>query len=113
MYRVIVVTDPETSDGFRLAGVTVIECETQEAAQEQIRLLLDNEDTGILALNEAFFNGMDEKTRLKIDSIYRPIVIPLPVRETVETVGERRAYLSRLIHRAVGIDITLRSSQSE
>ena len=44
----------------------------------------------------------------KIDSIYRPIVIPLPIKESIEMAGERRAYLARLIHRAVGFDITLR-----
>ncbi len=113
MYKVVVVTDPETADGFRLAGVTVVEVATQEAAQEQIHVLLDDDTTGILALNESFFNGMDDKTQQKVDSIYRPIVIPLPVKETVESIGERRAYLSRLIHRAIGIDITLRSREGE
>ena len=113
MYKVIVITDPETADGFRLAGVDVVEAPTMEAAKEQISLLLDDENTGILAVNDSFFNAIDEKTRQKIDSIYRPIVIPLPVKETVETVGERRAYLSRLIHRAIGIDITLRTRGAE
>ncbi len=113
MYKAIVVTDPETADGFRLAGVSVVEVEEPEQALEQIKLLLDNPETGILAVNESFYDAIDEKTKQKIDAIYRPIVIPLPVKEAVEMVGERRAYLARLIHRAIGFDITLRAGEGE
>ncbi len=111
MYKTIVVTDPETADGFRLAGVDVVEADTPEAAVEHIKRLLDDENAGILAINESFYNALDEKTLEKIDSVYRPIVIPLPVKETVEMAGERRAYLARLIHRAIGFDITLRARE--
>lgn len=113
MYKAIVVTDPETADGFRLAGVSVVEAENADDAQEKIKLLLDDPNAGILAVNEHFFNNIDEKTQEKIDSIYRPIVIPLPIKESVEMAGERRAYLARLIHRAIGFDITLQRGAGE
>jgi len=113
LYKAIVITDPETADGFRLAGVSVIEVENADEAREKIRSLLDDPDAGILAVNESFYNAIDEKTQEKIDSIYRPIVIPLPIKESVEMAGERRAYLARLIHRAIGFDITLRGREGE
>ncbi len=113
MYKAIVITDPETADGFRLAGVSVIEAENAGEASEKIKLLLDDPNAGILAVNEHFYDNIDEKTQEKIDSVYRPIVIPLPIKETVEMAGERRAYLARLIHRAVGFDITLRGREGE
>ncbi|MBC7253573.1 MAG: V-type ATP synthase subunit F [Actinobacteria bacterium] len=113
MYKAIVITDPETADGFRLAGVSVIEVENADEAREKIKALLDDPDAGILAVNESFYNAIDEKTQEKIDRIYRPIVIPLPIKETVEMAGERRAYLARLIHRAIGFDITLRAREGE
>ncbi len=113
MYKVIVITDPETADGFRFAGVNVISVDSPESAREQVRHLLDSPDAGILAINESYYYELDEKTVEKIDSIYRPIVIPLPVKESIEMAGERRAYLARLIHRAVGFDITLKGSQGE
>jgi len=112
MYKVIVITDPEMADGFRLAGVSVIPVDSKEAAREQVKILLDDPDAGILALSESLYNALDEKTMEKIDSVYRPIVIPLPIKETIEMSGERRAYLARLIHRAVGFDITLRSKET-
>lgn len=113
MYQAIVITDPETADGFRLAGVSVVEVENADEAREKIKVLLDDPHAGILAVNESFYNAIDEKTREKIDSIYRPIVIPLPIKESVEMAGERRAYLARLIHRAIGFDITLRAREGE
>ena len=113
MYKAIVVTDPETADGFRLAGVGVVEAENADEAKEKIKILLDDKDAGILAVNEHFYDAIDEKTKEKIDAVYRPIVIPLPIKETVEMAGERRAYLARLIHRAIGFDITLRGREGE
>jgi len=113
LYKAIVITDPETADGFRLAGVSVVEVENADEAREKIKGFLDDPDAGILAVNESFYNAIDEKTQEKIDSIYRPIVIPLPIKESVEMAGERRAYLARLIHRAIGFDITLRAREGE
>jgi V/A-type H+-transporting ATPase subunit F len=113
LYKTIVVTDPETADGFRLAGVSVVEAENADEARDKIKLLLNDPNAGILAINEHFYDAIDEKTKEWIESVYRPIVIPLPIKETVEMAGERRAYLARLIHRAVGFDITLRGREGE
>jgi vacuolar-type H+-ATPase subunit F/Vma7 len=52
--------------------------------------------------------AIDERLQKKIDSIYRPIVISLPITEKLRVGEERGAYLSRLIRRAIGFDITLR-----
>ncbi len=51
---------------------------------------------------------IDERTQKKINTTYRPIVITLPIREKLATEEDHRAYLSRLIRRAIGFDITLR-----
>ena len=36
MYKYVIVTDPETAAGFRLAGVEVIEVSTPEEAKKAI-----------------------------------------------------------------------------
>ena len=108
MYKLVVLTDPDNADGFRLAGVDVEVAESPEEARRKIASLLDDDDSGIIAINERMVSAIDERTQRKIDSIYRPIVVSLPVRETLETGEDHRAYLSRLIRRAIGFDITLR-----
>jgi len=108
MYKVVVLTDPDTAYGFRLAGVDVHAVENPEEAKQEISRLLEDEKTGILAVNESFLAAVDERVKDQIEATYRPIVISLPVKEKVGAVGERRAFLSRLVHRAVGFDVTLK-----
>ena len=108
MYKLVVITDADTADGFRLAGVDVDVVETPELARTRLAALLDDDATGIIAVNERLMSGIDERIQRKIDSIYRPIVVSLPIREKLEIGEDHRAYLSRLIRRAIGFDITLR-----
>lgn len=109
MYKVIVLTDPETADGFRLAGVDVFQVETADEASREISRLLEHPKSGILAVNESFLTGLDERIQKRIEATYRPIVVSLPVKEKLGAAGERRAFLARLVHRAVGFDVTLKN----
>jgi len=108
LYRLAVLTDPDTADGFRLAGVDVYEAETSEIARRVLSQLVDDDTTGIIAVNTEMMEAIDERLQRKIDTIYRPIVISLPITEKLRIGEERGAYLSRLIRRAIGFDITLR-----
>ena len=108
MYKLVVLTDPDNADGFRLAGVDVQVVETKDEARRRLNDLIDDESSGIIAVNEQIMGAIDERTQKKIDSIYRPIVISLPIREQLHMGEDHRAYLSRLIRRAIGFDITLR-----
>ena len=104
----VVLTDPDTAHGFRLAGVDVHEAENAEEAKKEINRLLEDSDTGILAVNESFLSAVDDRVRQRIEATYRPIVVSLPVKEKLGVVGERKAFLARLVHRAVGFDVTLK-----
>jgi len=108
LYKLIVLTDPDNADGFRLAGVDVQVVESDEEVRVRLNRLLDDEDSGIIAVNEQMMAAIDERTQKKIDSIYRPLVISLPLREKLAIGDDHRAYLARLIRRAIGFDITLR-----
>jgi len=108
LYKLVVLTDPDTADGFRLAGVDVAVADSDEAARKRLNALLDDETSGIIAVNEKMMAAIDERTQRKIDGIYRPIVISLPIKEKLEIGEDHRAYLARLIRRAIGFDITLR-----
>jgi V/A-type H+/Na+-transporting ATPase subunit F len=108
LYKTIVITDPDTADGFRLAGVEVQVVEEPDAARARLAILLDDDSAGIIVINEAMAVGIDDRLQKKIDSLYRPIVISLPVREKLEIAEDHHEYLSRLIRRAIGLDITLR-----
>ncbi|GAB4284199.1 MAG: hypothetical protein Kow0067_05850 [Coriobacteriia bacterium] len=108
MYKLIVLTDPDTADGFGLAGVDVVTAYDDDDARKKLNGLLDDDTSGIVAVNEAFMTDIDERTQQKINQTYRPIVISLPIQERLHEEEDHRAYLSRLIRRAIGFDITLR-----
>lgn len=108
MYKVVILTDPDTASGFRLAGVDVYEADSPEEAKNKINQLLEDDRTGILAVNESFLAEVDDRVKERIEALYRPIVVSLPVKEKMGEAGERKAFLARLIHRAVGFDVTLR-----
>jgi len=108
LYKLIVLTDPDNADGFRLAGVDVEIVDSEDQVRERLNRLLDDESSGIIAVNEGLMAAIDERTQRKIDSIYRPLVVSLPLREKLAIGDDHRAYLARLIRRAIGFDITLR-----
>jgi len=105
MYRFLVVTDPDTAPGFRLAGVEVIEASSQEEARIAIKALVFKDDTGIVAVNEEFIAALDQKLLETIEKTYRPIIIPIPSR--VKRI-DRISYIERMLQRAIGYNIVVR-----
>lgn len=105
MYRLAVITDPETATGFRLAGVEVREAASPQAALEHLRALVVL-DYGLVAVNEDLLAGTEaERARLMRDRDL-PIVLPFPApREQLES-GEE--YISRLVKEHIGFYVKLR-----
>lgn len=106
MYKVVVITDPESADGFRLSGVEVIEVDQGEKARAKLSELIDDDTIGVIAISSEFTSFIDERTQQKIDRIYRPIVVPIPSKKRISVVG-RADYLRGLIRRAIGFEIKL------
>lgn len=107
MATVVVLTDPETADGFRLAGVETMTASEPGDAQKQLNKLLEREDVGVIAINDELMDQIDERTREHIEKLYRPIVVAMPSVATQDSGEERSARLARLIRKAVGFEIKL------
>jgi V/A-type H+-transporting ATPase subunit F len=105
MYKFVVVTDPDTAPGFRLAGVDVLEASGPDEAKKIIAPLIYKDDTGIVAINEDFMTVLDEKLLEKMEKTYRPIIIPIPSRAKGV---DRTGYIERLLRRAIGYNIVIR-----
>ncbi len=105
MYKFVVVTDPDSAPGFRLAGVDVLEAAGLDEARKIITSLILRDDTGIVAVNQDFMGSLDEKLMEKIEKTYRPIIIPIPSR--VRGI-DRRGYIERMLRRAIGYNIVIR-----
>lgn len=111
MFSVVVITGRESSYGFQLAGVLVRVAEDAQEARQYLVSALNDDQIGLIALDEALMGAVDGPLREKLDRVYRPILIPIPSRSAVEVSEERRQYIRHLIRRAVGFDIRVGTTQ--
>jgi len=104
MERLIVITTPESADGYRLGGATTLAVEDAVAAQATLVSLLDKEQ-GLVAVHEPWLSAFDPALRRKIECLRRPLVVALPAggHDASENHGAR---LRSLLEQAVGYEIT-------
>jgi V/A-type H+/Na+-transporting ATPase subunit F len=107
--KVVIFTDSESADGFRLAGCDTVEGADEQLAENKQKLLtlVNDDDVGIVGINEDFYNALDEPTRAKIDKLERPIIVSIPATKQLEISEARHAYLAKMIRRAIGFDIKI------
>lgn len=105
MYKIIVVTDPESGDGYRLAGATVMEASTPEQAEKIINIVLNSDDIGIVAVREDYMACLDKSVLSRVERCYHPVIIPIPAPQAGTSMG---SYIELLLKRAIGYNIVMR-----
>ncbi len=105
MFRLSIITDPESATGFRLAGVEVREADTSAEALQHLRQLVTL-DYGLVAVNEDLLQGTaDERSRL-LRGRDLPIIVPFPAPKAEIESGE--TYVARLVKEHIGFYVKLR-----
>lgn len=107
MADVLVIVPPELADGFHLAGARVWPAANPEAARDRLLAGLADPDAGIIALADRYFAALDSHTRWLMEHRPRPVVIALPTQIVISSEQQRRAYLTDLIRRAIGLKVVL------
>ena len=106
MYKIVVITDPETGDGFRLAGASVIEVKNPDEIEKLIAPVINADDIGIVAVREDYMARLDKAMLSRIERSYHPIIIPIP---SPQVGGSMCGYIELLLKRAIGYNIVMRS----
>ncbi len=106
MYKVVVITDPESATGFRLAGSDVMEAEDALDASRALSSLLHEEEAGIIAIREDFLANLDKTLYEQVERCYHPVIIPIPAPRKGDEVS---GYVERLLRRAIGYNVVMRS----
>lgn len=96
------------ADGFRLGGVDVNVADSPESARRVLSELLDDDRSGIIALDARFEEAIDAGIERRIESVFRPMVVTLPILDQLDHDSGTADRLSRLIRRAVGFDVSLK-----
>ena len=108
MYRFVCVLREDVADGFRLAGVDVVVAEEALGARARVLELLDDDEVGIVGLDQRLEGAIDERLERRLETLYRPVLVVLPLGESADIKALSKRRLQRLIRRAVGFDVTLK-----
>lgn len=108
MARLIVITDPDTALGFRLAGVEATEVADADEAADRLLSLLKSEEPGIVMYNEEYHTALSEHSRVALEESTAPVFFPVPGRPVGRMGEPREEYLARLLRRAIGYQLKIR-----
>lgn len=108
MAKMAVITDPALASGFRLAGVEVHAVGSAEEARRLLLTLMDEAESGVIAINADYLSALDDMTRRRLEESYRPVVVALPTGVALAPMERRSSRIAELIRRAIGIRITFR-----
>lgn len=108
MAGLMVVTDPDTALGFRLAGVEVTEVAGADEAAERLLALLKSKGPGIVVYNEEYRSAFSEKSRTALEESIVPVFFAMPVARAGRTQETREVYLARLLRRAIGYQLKIK-----
>ena len=106
MGRLMVITTPDLAPGFQLAGVETFAVEGVEEAQAVLRKLLAEGEASLVVVRRALLQAMDIRLQRQVEASYQPVVMAIPGAMPVLSRGEHRRYISILIRRAIGFQIT-------
>jgi len=100
--KIIVIGDPATVMGFRLAGVAEAYVAEGKNAEKKLAELLDRENAGIIIVTEPILAALDWRLRKRIEAIAKPVVVAVPDKNG--STGEA-GKLSEMIKRALGFEL--------
>jgi vacuolar-type H+-ATPase subunit F/Vma7 len=104
--RLVVIASPGLSAGFALAGVPVFEARDGSDAVKQIDHLVDQENTGIIIIDEPLYREIPEEIRRALQRSALPIVIPVPGPDWT-TEATAHEYIVEILRRAIGYRVRL------
>jgi vacuolar-type H+-ATPase subunit F/Vma7 len=111
MSRLLVLTPPELSAGYRLAGVATLEIRSPAEATTRLEELLRHED-GVIAVHAPYFHALGRSLRRRLEALSTPLVVPLPASTSADEAQDRRDRLLRMLRQAVGYEITFSDEAS-
>lgn len=104
--RLVVIASRGLSAGFALAGVPVFEARDGTDAAKQIERLIDDQDAGVVIIDEPLYRDIPEEIQRSFQRAALPVVIPVPGPDwTTETSAHD--YIVEILRRAIGYRVRL------
>ncbi len=104
--RLVVIASQGLSAGFAMAGVTVFEASSGADAARQIDRLTDDDDAGVIIIDEPLYRDIPEEIRRTFQRSALPVVIPVPGPDWT-TEATAHEYIVEILRRAIGYRVKL------
>lgn len=101
------IAGPSLAAGFRLAGVPVDEAADAREAAAILERLMERPETGVVLLEQEWFDALPEPQRRDLERRPVPIVVPIPRLQWAEGRGGAEEYILDLLQRAIGYRVRL------
>ncbi|MBI3752704.1 MAG: V-type ATP synthase subunit F [Deltaproteobacteria bacterium] len=108
MSKLLVITYPGASLGFRLAGVDVHEMKEGEDITPMLNDIIKTGEYGLLAVEEKFLAKVDEGILKRIRKTGIPVIVPIDTPKSWRGEEEMESYIARLIRRAIGYQVKIK-----
>jgi len=112
MSRFFVLVKPPLAPGFRLAGVETYEASEAEEAEQYLRRWLDSKERGLVAIDDGFIENIDQELMDRLNASDRLLNIIIPGGNPLETAADRQERLTRMVRRAVGVQVAFGDSEA-
>jgi vacuolar-type H+-ATPase subunit F/Vma7 len=103
--KIAFITPEDARFGFSLAGIPQ-NIAGQEEAEERLREIMAQPDTGLIIIDERIIKGIDGEKMREMDEWWHGILLVLP--SPVKPAAEVEDYAVRLIRRAIGYHVRLK-----
>lgn len=105
MSRLLVLVNPSLVTGFHLAGVEAYGAEDVESAQQMVEGRLQSGEPALIAIEEELLIRMDPELIKRLDGSEALLYVAIPGGVSAAYPQTRRARISRMIQRAIGVHI--------
>jgi len=105
LYKLVVICPDRIARGFALTGAEVLVSEAGPRTQTLLEDLITRKETGVILFPQEHLADFDPRTLKKLDALYLPLVVPVPMTSDATTSPE--AYVAQMIRRAIGYDIKI------
>jgi vacuolar-type H+-ATPase subunit F/Vma7 len=103
-----ILASPEVAAGFSLAGLQATGVTDLPGAAELLTKELDRPETGVVLLEDRFYEGLPEGLRTQLARRPLPLVVPIPGPTWAPELEEAEAYVVELLRRAIGYRVRLK-----
>ncbi len=107
-HRVRVVSRPDVSAGFGLAGLRAIEATAAPEAGQRLRELRDDPAVGVILVEHTLYDGLPDDVRRVFGRRPLPMVVPFPGPAWAERPEGAEEYIVELLRQVVGYRVRLR-----